>query len=487
MRLIAERLLPDATGSTFVDREIVNQKSRPLSAPSASFHLYCSELNPFAAEVSKEVSRERGLAVHFVSEANLNGATSNVLHVTTQAANLPKCDHMLLYLTGQTWTRGEASTKLGDELMKAMDLEVSILLVHEMPGAGGQEARFGCEFGSFFSCPDGATPGELIQRGIYSSIAVPLKGGAWREASMMLLGAALGMSKEEAKEAQRGAGLIDIEVGSRLFASMEKSISIGRVRRSLPRLSRIANRQGSVSRAIAVTSSTSATIEESAIETAPSSAAPVVADTIVATFGPGPFGMSLKSHSRSSVTKIGTVDDGSQAMEQGVEPTRVRGCQAARRRGRAAPDPCAREAVHGVSRELKSKLKSKHKAESAVPSDGVPRSCSPRHMNLDMEAAAGRQLPRVIYKTIGLTIHGRSVGTLRTRCKVREHPSFLCPAGSPPCDCERVHKPVGCACEGRSEGAASHATVPAVGPARSSTVESNHTASLRSPVVGRPG
>jgi len=87
---------------------------------------------------------------------------------------------MLLYLTGQTWTRGEASTKLGDELMKAMDLEVSILLVHEMPGAGGQEARFGCEFGSFFSCPDGATPGELIQRGIYSSIAVPLKGGAWR-------------------------------------------------------------------------------------------------------------------------------------------------------------------------------------------------------------------------------------------------------------------------------------------------------------------
>jgi len=207
--------------------------------------------------------------------------------------------------------------------MKARDLGVNVLLVHEMPGAGGQEARFGCEFSSFFACVDGTTPAELLQRGIYSSIAVPLKGGAWREASMMLLGAALGMSKEEAKEAQRGAGLIDIEVGSRLFASMEKSISIGRVRRSLPRLSRIANRQGSVSRAIAVTSSTSATIEESAIETAPSSAAPVVADTIVATFGPGPFGMSLKSHSRSSVTKIGTVDDGSQAMEQGVEPGSV--------------------------------------------------------------------------------------------------------------------------------------------------------------------
>jgi len=45
--------------------------------------------------------------------------------------------------------------------------------------------------------------------------------------------------------------------------------------------------------------------------------------TLVATFGPGPFGMSLKSDSRARVTTIGTVDDGSQAMEQGVRPGSV--------------------------------------------------------------------------------------------------------------------------------------------------------------------
>jgi hypothetical protein len=261
MRLIAERLLSDAAGRTYVDREIVNKRCRPLPAPNTSFHLYCSELNPGAAEICKEVGCESGFAVHLESEANLNSSTSNALHVTTEAANLPKVDHMLLYLTGQTWTRGEASAKLGDELMKAMDLEVSILLVHEMAGAGGQEARFGCEFGSFFSCPDGETPGELIQRGIYSSIAVPLKGGAWREASMMLLNAALATSKEEIEEARIAAGLTFSMRGS-----TEK------MRRSLSRIAVL--RRGPSSRrvpmeTVAVTS-TSATAEGSTIDMPPS-------------------------------------------------------------------------------------------------------------------------------------------------------------------------------------------------------------------------
>lgn len=85
------------------------------------------------------------------------------------------CLDVLLYLTGQTWTRGEESTALAEEIRKAMDLGVHVLLVHEMPGVGGQEARFGCEFGSFFGHPDGATPGDLLKRGIYSEVAVALK------------------------------------------------------------------------------------------------------------------------------------------------------------------------------------------------------------------------------------------------------------------------------------------------------------------------
>ena len=77
-----------------------------------------------------------------------------------------------------------------------------------VPGAGGQEARFGCEFGSFFSCVDGATPGELLKRGIYSEIAIALKGGPWREASMAMLGMAFGLSKEEVEAQSAGQDVL---------------------------------------------------------------------------------------------------------------------------------------------------------------------------------------------------------------------------------------------------------------------------------------
>ena len=72
----------------------------------------------------------------------------------------------LLYLTSQTWTRGDESDALAAEIAKAFDLDVHVLLAHEMLGMGGQKARFGCEFGAFFSCVDGSTPEELLRRGI---------------------------------------------------------------------------------------------------------------------------------------------------------------------------------------------------------------------------------------------------------------------------------------------------------------------------------
>ena len=174
MRLIAERVLPGASGQTYVDREIVNSELGGISPPKASFfHLYCSEVNPGAKALMLEVGKERGFDVLF--EEPSSGQPDNVLYVTTDVANLSKCEHMLLYLTGQTWTRAEASAALAGQVIRAMDLEVHVLLVHEMPGSGGQEARFGCEFGCFFSHPEGATPTELLSRGIYSEIAVPLK------------------------------------------------------------------------------------------------------------------------------------------------------------------------------------------------------------------------------------------------------------------------------------------------------------------------
>jgi len=212
MRLIAERLLPNAAGATYVDREIANQTLEALGRPLAGFHVYCSELNPGAIELMHEVCRERCFGIRLEVEAPIS--TINTLFATATAANLSNCDHVVLYLTAKTWTRGDVSTALGKELMKAIDLGIHVLLVHEMPGGGGQDARSGCEFATFFGHPDGATPPELLKRCIYSEIAVPLKGGAWREASMALLGVAFRMSKEDAVRAKEGEDLLGVEQGS---------------------------------------------------------------------------------------------------------------------------------------------------------------------------------------------------------------------------------------------------------------------------------
>lgn len=55
-----------------------------------------------------------------------------------------------------------------------------------------------------------ATPPELLQRGIYSEIAVPLKGGAWREASLVLLSAAISLTQAEEAAAAEGDDVLGL-------------------------------------------------------------------------------------------------------------------------------------------------------------------------------------------------------------------------------------------------------------------------------------
>jgi len=97
---------------------------------------------------------------------------------------LGSCAAMLVYLTARTWTSGEASVKLAEEVSAAMQGGVQLVLAHEMPGHC-QEARDGVEFSTFFASDQ--TPTTLLKQGIYNSVAVPLKGGAWRKTSMALL------------------------------------------------------------------------------------------------------------------------------------------------------------------------------------------------------------------------------------------------------------------------------------------------------------
>ena len=103
------------------------------------------------------------------------------LRVTRKLDDLIHCERMLLYLNGLTWTSGEETAALAAEVAQALALGIPVQLAHEMVGEGGQEARHGCEFGSFFACERGATPSILLRAGIYGPIASPLKGGEWRE------------------------------------------------------------------------------------------------------------------------------------------------------------------------------------------------------------------------------------------------------------------------------------------------------------------
>jgi len=157
---------------------------KPEEGPK--YHLYVSLHNPGAAELVAEVNQVFRMDVSMTSNPDEMG----------------ECAHFLCYLTGLTWTCGERSEAFAAEVRRAMDGNVDVMLAHEMTGMFGQEERHGCEFGDFFACAAGTTPGDLLQRGIYSTIAVALKGGTWREVSMVLLIEGIGEGLKDDGDAQ---------------------------------------------------------------------------------------------------------------------------------------------------------------------------------------------------------------------------------------------------------------------------------------------
>jgi len=145
---------------------------RPVVGPPLNtFHIFCSWHNPGGSALLEEVASELSLE----------------LKLTSDEENMEVCDCVLVYLTSLTWTQGTASNAFAMFVKRAMDNNVPLLLAHEMPGLGGQEARHAVDFAAFFSCANGTTPQELLHAGIYSQIAIPLKGGPWRSASLVII------------------------------------------------------------------------------------------------------------------------------------------------------------------------------------------------------------------------------------------------------------------------------------------------------------
>ena len=108
---------------------------------------------------------------------------------TQNASELADCGRMLVYLNGKTWSSGWASVAFARDVAEAMRLGIELVLAHEVPGIGGQAERSAVLFGTFFSTDQ--TPIQLTKAGIYAPIAIPFKGGPWRDTSMALLQAAL--------------------------------------------------------------------------------------------------------------------------------------------------------------------------------------------------------------------------------------------------------------------------------------------------------
>ena len=181
LRLIAERLVPNTHGSVYMQGALVNRVTtiKPPRGP-CRFHIYCSRFNHGAASVMTEISDALSLDLLL---------TENIQHQDVS-------EHMLVYLSNLTWTSGQASEAFAAEIHAAMDAGVHLLLVHEMSSdVGGQDERHGCTFDQLYACKNGATPQSLLRRGVYKQIAIAMKGGEWRRASMVMVASALAKSQ----------------------------------------------------------------------------------------------------------------------------------------------------------------------------------------------------------------------------------------------------------------------------------------------------
>ena len=99
---------------------------------------------------------------------------------TDDFRELEACQHILIHLNQETWTRGSDSDAFAHEVCDAMRAGVHRLLVHEVRGARiNDEARMGCSFEHLIE----TTRDYLKKAGqLYSAeIAMNLLGGEWRE------------------------------------------------------------------------------------------------------------------------------------------------------------------------------------------------------------------------------------------------------------------------------------------------------------------
>ena len=109
-----------------------------------------------------------------------------MLRWTEDFRELDACQHILVHLNQETWTRGPESDAFAHEVCDAMRAGVHRLLVHEVRGARlDDEARLGCSFEHLIATTRDylKTAGKLYR----TEIAMNLLGGEWRESGLVML------------------------------------------------------------------------------------------------------------------------------------------------------------------------------------------------------------------------------------------------------------------------------------------------------------
>jgi hypothetical protein len=121
------------------------------------------------------------------SISTIDGREGSDSHVVAPAskATSKRATRMLLLLNQSTFT-GAGGKILAAEVRLAMQNGIQIVMVHEV-----DPARDGCDFSRFFK----TTPQDLIDAGLYKSLAIAAHREPYRPASLALLCKALGATK----------------------------------------------------------------------------------------------------------------------------------------------------------------------------------------------------------------------------------------------------------------------------------------------------
>ena len=165
---------------------------------SEDLDLLVSCWNPGAAEAARELMRrfKQSLKVREISmRTELDEYIERVRALKRQSSRLSRdrsssslstatgaAPRFVLYLNDKTWV-GDDGLQLAALVRRVLASSIPIVMLHE----NGLE-RGGCHFARFFQ----TTPGDLIDDGIYSEIALALYDGVHREVSLRRVAEKLG-------------------------------------------------------------------------------------------------------------------------------------------------------------------------------------------------------------------------------------------------------------------------------------------------------